>query len=596
MPDIKERSEIDDKDKWDLSDLFQNDADWEIAFSGIDEFLAPLQKLKGTLGNSAEILADCIKLDDQLDRELGRIHTYAHLKSDENTADAHYMGMQDRIRSLYSQASAELSWIRPEILSIDESILTGFLETDILLEYKRAIELILRNKAHTLSPPEENLLSLVSEPLSVSSKTFSLLNNADLEFPIVKNDQGEQQRLTHGNYVLFLESKNRDTRQMAFNTMYDTYGKLKNTLAATLDGNVKKNIFYAKARKHESALKASLFADNVEQSVYDGLISAVGNHLDSFYKYVDLRKRCIAVDDLDMYDIYVPIVPEFDLHVPYEQACDWVRESVKPLGEHYLAIIDKAFSDNWIDVYENKGKRSGAYSSGSYDSNPYVLMNYQPNLNSVFTLAHELGHSLHSYLSVQNQAHIYSQYKIFVAEVASTTNEGLLFDYLMKTTDDPKLKAYLLNHKCDEIKGTIFRQTMFAEFEKLIHEKAENGVALTPDELCESYYELNAKYYGPELCADKKIALEWARIPHFYYNFYVYKYATGLSAAEQFVKNILSNDESLKENYLNFLKAGCSKDPLDILSDAGVDLRKPVVVENALRGFGDYVDQLAELI
>ncbi len=594
--DIRERKDIPEEFKWDLNGLFPSEEEWEAAFASVDSLIDPQLTLKGKLAESPDNLAECIRTEDELSRKLDKVYTYAHLKADEDTANTKYMAMQDRVKKKYIDLSAKLAWIKPEILAMDEDKLNAFRDADVMEPYRRALDLIIRDKPHTLNQSEERLLVMAAEPLDTASRTFGLLNNADLKFPKISDADGNEVELTHGNYIRFLESKKREVRKGAFTVMYETYSGLKNTLSSTLSGNINKQIFYSRARNHESALKASLHADNVSQDVYDSLIEAVHRGFPMFFDYVALRKKCLGLDTLDMYDQYVPIVPDFDMEVPYEQACEWVRESVKPLGDEYCEAYAKAFNERWIDVYENRGKRSGAYSSGCYDSNPYILMNYQGNLNSVFTLAHEMGHSLHSYFSAKCQPHIYSQYRIFVAEVASTVNEALLSDYLMKNSDSDQLKAFLLNEKCDSFKGTVYRQTMFAEFEKIIHEKAEQSIPLTPDELCQTYYELNKQYYGPDVDADKLIKLEWSRIPHFYYNFYVYKYATGFSAAEAFSRRILSGDADAVTRYVDFLKAGGSKDPLDVLADAGVDLRDPAVIQDALTGFGDYVAKLRELL
>jgi oligoendopeptidase F len=593
---LKSRKDLPLELTWDLKPLYASDLEWERAFGNFAGVEQQVLAYKGKLGDSAENLAAVFRLSDDIEREISKLYVYAHLKSDEDTANTTYMGMQDRVRSRMVQVASALAWIEPEIMDIDEATIARFGRTEALAPYGWALDLVMRKKPHTLSEQEEKLLSMAAEPLGTSSKTFGLLNNADIRFPEIRDEKDQSVELTHGNFIKFLENRNRDVRRQAFVAMYDTYGRLKNTLASLLDGNVKKHVFHARVRRHDSVLRAALFGDNIDQQVYDNLIAVVHEYLPEFYKYVELRRRMLDLEKLDMYDMYVPIVPDVDIEVEYAEACDWVTEALKPLGAEYGEIVRRAFSERWIDVLECRGKRSGAYSSGCYDSNPYILMNYQGTLDHVFTLAHEMGHSLHSYLSSRAQPHIYAQYSIFVAEVASTTNEALLHHYLMNKFTDPRRKAYLLNHFCDGFKGTVFRQTMFAEFEKVIHEKAEQGIPLTPDELSETYYELNRKYYGPAVDAQRLIEREWARIPHFYYNFYVYKYATGFSAAQALAASILDGLPENVDRYMSFLRAGGSKFPLDILADAGVDLREPQPVRDALEVFRQTVAELSDAL
>jgi len=589
---LKNRDELPPGLTWDLTPLYPSDEAWEQAFRDFSGREEKLMALKGTLGYSAENLAAAFRRSDEIEREVSKLYVYAHLRSDEDTANTRYMGMQDRVRSRMVEVGAALAWIEPEIMVIDEATIDRFRNEDVMAPYGWALTLVLRKKPHTLSEDEERLLSMAADPLGTPVKTFGLLNNADLRFPEIRDGEGRMVELTHGNYIRFMENRDRTVRQNAFLALYDTYGRVKNTLAALLDGNVKKHVFHARVRRHGSALQAALFGDNVDPRVYDNLIATVHEYLPDFYRYVELRRRMLGLDKPDMYDMYVPIVSEVDFDVEYEEACRWVSEALRPLGEEYAAIVRRAFTERWIDVLESRGKRSGAYSSGCYDSNPYILLNYQGTLDHVFTLAHEMGHSLHSYLSDQAQPHIYAQYSIFVAEVASTTNEALLHHYLMEKFTDPRRKAYLFNHLCDGFKGTVFRQTMFAEFEKLIHEKVEHGIPLTPDELSDAYYDLNSRYYGPAVEAHRHIALEWSRIPHFYYNFYVYKYATGFAAAQALAAGILAGPPENVDRYMTFLRAGGSRFPLDILAEAGVDLRDPRPVRAALEIFRQTVAEL----
>jgi len=452
----------------------------------------------------------------------------------------------------------------------------------------------LRDKPHTLSAAEERLLGMASDVLGSAGKIFSTLNDADLTFPVVKDENGKRKPLTHGNYINFLESPDRAVRKKAFTALYQTYKKFRNTFSATLYGDVKTHVYSAKIRNYPSALAASLHDDNIPEAVYNNLIGTVHQHLPKLFKYFGIRAKALGLKELDMYDLHCPLVPDYRMEIPWDQACKWVKEALKPLGEDYCAKLDQAFKKRWIDVLECKGKRSGAYSSGCYDSAPYILMNYTGTLSEVFTLAHELGHSMHSWYSNHTQDYHYADYSIFVAEIASTTNELLLHDYLLKNcAKDRNFKLYLLSHHADQFRGTIYRQTMFAEFEKMIHEKVEKEIPLTADELCQSYYELNKTYHAENVNPDQLVELEWARIPHFYYDFYVYKYATGLSAAAQLSKNILSGNAKKLEAYLGFLKAGSTKDVLDIMKDAGVDLSTPAPVDAALTEFGHTVEELA---
>ncbi|MHB9139955.1 MAG: oligoendopeptidase F, partial [Victivallaceae bacterium] len=577
---------------WDLTPLYKKHDAWEKDFKAIDPLVGKFMSFKGRLAESPEALAGAIAAMDDMERLAEKVYTYAHLKADEDTGNSGNSALVDRISSKFAKISGETAWFDPEFMSIPLEIIGKFMKSKILKFYKRSLDELLRERPHTLSEKEERILGLSSDVMNNAHKTFSKLNNADMKFPKVKNDQGKRVMLTHGNYIDFLESHDREVRHGAFNAMFNTYEKYRNTLASTLDGTVKKHVFNANIRNYPSALDASLFEDNIPAEVYNNLITAVKSKLPALHKYLSVRSKALKLKKLDMYDIYNPLVPECRVKVSWEQACKWVMEALKPLGEEYCEFLKNAFSQRWIDVMECKGKRSGAYSSGCYDSFPYVLLNFNGTLNDVFTLAHELGHSMHSFYSNRSQQYHYADYSIFVAEVASTTNELLLHHYLMKQKREKNVQAYLLCHMADEIRGTIYRQTMFAEFEKLIHEKAENSIPLTPDLLSEEYYKLNTEYYGKTVEADKRIEMEWARIPHFYYNFYVYKYATGMSAAVKLSNNILSGSKEKLDAYLGFLKAGDSKDVLDIMKDAGVDLSSPAPIQEALEEFDNIVEQL----
>jgi oligoendopeptidase F len=591
------RNELPLEMTWDLTTMYATNDQWEKDVAEIKSRLPALMELKGKLSSSPAALLDCLRLEDEFSRFIDKVHTYASLKSDEDKSDSLYQGMLDRIVSLVHECSAQLAWIQPEIMAIDDRTMNRFLESAELEFYKFALVKTLRYKSHTLSENEERILALESEIAQVPYKAFSMLSSADIRYPAVPDGENGMVELSPAAYGRLMEHKDREIRRHAFRGMYETFDSYKNTLATTLNGAVKAHIINSKIRNFPSALKASLFHDDVKQEVYENLVLVINDNLDLFHRYIALRKKITGIDNLDMYDIYVPIVKDFEINVPYEQGRSWVLESVKPLGDQYVSIVKKALDNRWIDLLECKGKRSGAYSSGCYDSNPYILLNYNDTLDSVFTLAHELGHSLHSWFSKTEQKYRYSGYSIFVAEVASTTNELLLTDYLLKTTDDPKFRLYLLNHLCDAFKGTVYRQVQFAEFEKLIYEKAEQNVPLTVDELNSLYFAINKKYYGPLLeNADRIIELEWARIPHFYYNFYVYKYATGFSAAVILSNNILSGDKTKVDKYLAFLKSGDSEYPLDVLKKAGVDLSSKVVIESALLKFEQTIGSLESML
>ena len=592
----KERSEIPDEAKWNLTVLYSSEEEWEKDFNSLGSLLESFNEMKGKLDESPAALKKAYERSDAMMRVLEKVYVYAHLKSDEDVSDSHNSGNINRISAKYAEIQGASAWFEPEILAIPEDKLALYLESDELAFYRRSLKEVLRDKPHTLSAPEEKILGMASDALSMPEKIFSALNNADIPFPAVADERGRSVELTHGNYTRFLESGNREIRKNAFNAMYDTFAKYRNTLAATLHGGVKTNILNATLRSFPSALDAALHPDNVPRSIYENLIETVSDNLVCFHDYLELRRKTLQLDSIDMYDLHTPMVKGDRISFLWEDACKKVIKSVDLLGNEYVDEVKKGFERHWFDIYESRGKRSGAYSSGCYDSYPYILMNFNGTLSEVFTLAHELGHSMHSLLSRKNQAYHYADYKIFVAEVASTTNELLLHHYLLNNTDDENFKLHLLNHLADEIRGTVFRQTMFAEFEKLIYESCESGEPLTPDGLSESYYNLNRKYHGGNVVPDRKIEMEWARIPHFYYNFYVYKYATGFSAAAALSKGIISGDRTKTDAYLNFLKAGSTKDVLDIMKDAGVDLTVSAPVEATMELFSETVKALDEQI
>ncbi|KFM99426.1 oligoendopeptidase F [Bacillus clarus] len=595
---LPERSEVEEVNTWRLEDIFQTDAEWEKEFQAIKELLPKLIEFKGKLGDSASTLLATLQYEDEISMRLGKLYTYAHMRYDQDTTNSVYQALNDRATSLYSQVSSSTAYIVPEILAISEETLQAFLkENRELSVYEHALEEITRQRPHVLSEAEEALLAEASEVMSASSNTFGMLNNADLKFPSIKGEDGEEVEVTHGRYIQFLESDDRRVRHDAFHAVFETYGKYKNTFASTLSGAVKRNNFNARVRKYDSARQAALSNNNIPETVYDQLVETVNDNLHLLHRYIDIRKRALGLDELHMYDLYTPLVPEAKMSVKYEEAQDMLLKSLHVLGDEYVEILKEAYENRWVDVYENKGKRSGAYSSGAYGTNPYILMNWHDNVDNLFTLAHEFGHSVHSYYTRKTQPHVYGDYSIFVAEVASTCNEALLNDYLLKTTEDKKERLYLLNHYLEGFRGTVFRQTMFAEFEHIIHKKVQEGHAVTPDMLTEIYYDLNKKYFGDALVIDKEIGLEWSRIPHFYYNYYVYQYATGFSAATALSKQILEEGQPAVERYINeFLKAGSSDYPIEVLKKAGVDMASPEPVKEALQVFEEKLNELEALL
>jgi oligoendopeptidase F len=553
--------------------------------------LAEVAGFKGRI-NTAENLYKILDLNDRIGISLGKIFSYARMRRDEDNTNARYQGLTDRAMMLSIEAMSATSFIAPEILSIDEQKLRAMIcEKEELKIYRQYLENLLRFKPHVLSPEEEKILA-ETEILGESiSDIYTMLNDADLRFPVIKDEEGNEVELTHGNYISFMQSKDRSVRKVAFDGMYDTYKKYINTFASTMSGNVKKDIFYANTRKYNSSLEASLFDDNVDVSVYNNLIETVHGRLGALHRYVAVKKRLLGLDEMHMYDLYVPLIKEYDKQFKYEEAIDLVLEGLKPLGDEYVNLLKQGFSSRWIDVYENRGKTSGAYSWGAYGVHPYVLLNFQGKLNDVFTIAHEMGHSLHTYYSNAAQPYVYSGYKIILAEVASTCNEAILMDYLLKNSVDKKERLYLLNHFLEEFRTTVFRQVMFAEFEKIIHEMAEGGEALTAEVLNQKYYELNRLYYGNEMVIDEGISYEWARIPHFYRSFYVYKYATGFSSAIAISQMIMNEGQTAVERYKEFLKSGSSDYPLNILRKAGVDLTVPKPIDDALDVFEKLLDE-----
>lgn len=594
---IRKRSEVPDKYKWNLSAIYSDDALWEKDFIKVRNMAQSLSKYRGTLEASSENLFNCLEDETQMSRLYEKVMVYAHMRSHQDTTNSHYQSLSDRADSLGIEISSAGSYITPEILSIPDEKINSFIkENDKLKVYERQLNDIRRFKPHVLSASEEALLAAAGDLAQAPSTIYNMINNADIKFPVIKDEDGKDIEITKGRFISLMENHDRRVRKDTFDAFYTTYESQKNTMAATLSSNVKANLFDSRTRKYSSARESFLFQDNVSLEVYDNLIKTIHENMDLMHRYVALRKRMLGLDELHMYDVFAPLTKEATKKIPYEEAVDTVTKGLSVLGDTYIKDLKNGFTEGWIDVYENEGKRSGAYSWGCYDSHPYVLLNYENNLDNMFTLAHEMGHSMHSYYSNKNQPYVDAHYKIFVAEVASTCNESLLMDYLLKNTTDKQERLYLLNHYMDSFRGTVYRQTMFAEFEKLIHERAEQGEALTAETLSSIYYELNKQYYGPDMVADDHIAIEWARIPHFYSSFYVYKYATGFSAATALSKDILDEGAPALEKYLNFLKSGGNDYPLELLKKAGVDMTTPKPINDALKVFKGLLDEFDSLI
>lgn len=599
MPKMKElpkREELPEELTWDLKSIYESDESFEESFSNFEENLQGLLAYQGTLTDGADQLLLALENILASSRHLENLHLYAHLKNDQDTSNAKYQELYDRVRSLSSQFSVIISWFQPELLSMEEEKIQAYIEENPGLElYDHYLERLIAKKEHTLGESEEELLAGASNLFSVPSQTFSILNNADIKFPVIEDEEGQKVQLTHGNYSEFLESKNRKVRESAFKNYYSVYDGLQNTFATTLYGNIKVQNYRAATRNYSSARDAALSSNFIKEDVYDRLLEAVEKHLPSFHRYLKLRKKALKLEDLHMYDMYTPLIEESSFEVTFEEAKEITLQALKPLGEDYQEILQKAFDERWIDVCENKGKRSGAYSSGNYDNNPYILLNWHDSLNNLYTLVHELGHSAHTYLTNKNQPYVYGDYPIFLAEIASTTNENLLTTYLLNQAANDEEKITILNQYLDGFKGTVFRQTQFAEFEHFMHDQAASGQPLTSQFLNEYYYKLNKRYYGEEVVSDEEIALEWSRIPHFYYNYYVYQYATGFCASSALAEAILSNEAGL-DCYLSFLKAGQSDYPIEVMKEAGVDMRSSDYLNQAFEVFDRYLKQLEDLM
>ncbi|MBQ5761329.1 MAG: oligoendopeptidase F [Clostridia bacterium] len=601
MEELQLRSAVDAKYKWVLEDIFVNDDSCKEAMDAADALISELKKYEGKLhAKAGRTLYEYLEKQSEAARLTEKLYVYTKMRLDEDNANALYQGLFAQAANLYYKLVGAVSFFEPELMSIEEEKINGYVKNvPELQQYQFIISQLLRLKDHILSAGEEKILALVGESLQTAKNAFTMLNNADLRFPAIKDESGKKIELTHGRYSSMLESKDRKVRKAAFTALYKTYASFKNTISQLYCGNVKADNFGAKVRKYHSALEAELSADNISVKVYNNLISTIHANLDDLGRYLKLRKKVLDVKRLHMYDLYVPIVEMPKVKYTFEEAKDIVIKAMAPMGKQYVEDMKKAFTEGWIDVYENRGKTSGAYSWGCYDSHPYVLLNWQGEINDIFTLAHELGHAMHTFYSNANQPYHYASYKIFVAEVASTVNENLLMSYMLdeaKKEGDTVKQAYLLNHYLEEFRTTVHRQTMFAEFEKKAHAKDQAGQPLTCDVMCDIYYKLNKKYYGKGCSVDKDIELEWARIPHFYNSFYVYQYATGFSAATALAAGILKDvnkeEAGATEKYLDFLKSGGSDYPLNILKKAGVDLTDSAVIQSALDVFAEKVTQM----
>lgn len=593
---LLKREEMNPQFCWNMKDMFPTDEDWVKTYESLKARIEAFVSYRGKLSESPQTMYQIFREKDEISQILEKIYVYANQKYHEDTGNQKYQELSGKADSLSTVLSDTLSFLEPELMDMDEKTIFQYLEEyEPLKLYERMLKEALRQKEHILSAEMEAVLAKAGEMGNSPEQIFMAFNNADIDFGTIQDEDGEEAALTHGRYTNFMESRDRRVRKDAFTKLYQVYEGHKNMLAATFSANLKQSSFFANMRNYPSSLEAGLDGGNIPVSVYEQLIEAVHENLPSMYRYVALRKKLLGVEDLHMYDVYVPMIEGVDKKISYDEAKEIVKKGLAVLGEDYVKLLDEGFNDGWIDVYENQGKRSGAYSWGAYGIHPYVLLNFSENLNSVFTLAHEMGHAIHSYYSDQKQPYVYAGYRIFVAEVASTCNEALLIHYLIEHATDQKEKAYLINYFLDQFKGTVFRQTMFAEFEKRTHDLMAQEGSVPAQTYCDMYYELNQKYYGPDMAEDPQIAMEWARIPHFYTPFYVYQYATGFAAAIAISQKILKGEPGIVEKYKEFLSGGSSKDPIDLLRICGVDMESPKPVEEALAVFASYVEELEKL-
>jgi oligoendopeptidase F len=594
---FKTREDIPGEFTWDLESIFARNDNWERDFQALQGRIPELEALKGTLAQNGQALLNVLQKRDEIFEVLERLYVYSSMRKDEDTTNGLYQGMADRAMQLYVRVTTAASYIEPEILALPQHVLDQYLrETAGLSLYKHQLDDLNLKRPHIRSAEVEAVLAATGEISDAPDSIFSMIDNADLKLPNIKNEEGEEVELTQGNYLTYIRSQNRRVRKDAFEALHGTFLKQRNTIAATLSAQVKVDVFHTRQRSYSSCRERALARYNIPVSVYDNLIATVSEYIPLLNRYMKLRKKMLALDELHMYDLYVPIVEETTDEITYQEACNTVVAALAPLGKDYINTLKKGFAQRWIDVYETPGKRGGAYSGGAYGTHPFILLNFQNKRDSMYTLAHELGHSLHSFYTRSHQPYQYGDYTIFVAEVASTLNEGLLTEYLLQKTSDPAQRLAILNHSLEDIRGTLFRQTMFAEFEQEIHSRAEQGEPLTADTLSATYSKLNEKYYGGEAVIDDLISIEWARIPHFYYNFYVYQYATGISAAASLVQQILHEGQPAVERYLKFLSSGSSDYSIELLKKAGVDMTTPEPVRQAFQLFESHLAQMEELL
>lgn len=595
--ELPKRSEVKEEYTWDVSAMYASKAAWEADLKEVVTIVSDLAKLEGSVMASAEKLLTALELGTRAEQKIDLAFNYAERLFDQDQKNTEHQAMSQKMYGVVTDYQSRTAFVVPEILAADKATLAQYFSEKKELElYRGLVDEILRTKEHVLSAEMEKLVAMTGEMAQTPEQVYSIINNADLIYPEIEDENGEKVRLSHGNFVPFEESGDRRVRKDAFEAFYSIYKQFAGTIAGLYNGQVKQQIFYAKARNYASTLEAAVDANNVPSKVYRNLVETVNANMDKMHRYVKLRKKCLGVDELHMYDVYTPMIADAAKKVSYDEAKETVLKALAPLGEDYVATVKEGFENRWIDVYENEGKRSGAYSAGAFGTHPYVLLNYNDTLDNMFTLAHEMGHAMHSWYSNANQPYIYSQYKIFVAEVASTCNEILLMEYLLANTTDKKERAYLLNHYLDSFKGTVYRQTMFAEFEMKSNQMAEAGESLNAENLCKLYYGLNQKYFGEDMVSDPQIAYEWARIPHFYYNFYVYQYATSFSAAVAIAHGILEEGAPAVERYKKFLSGGCSMSPVDLLKQVGINMEEPKPIQDALDVFGKVLDEIETLI
>ena len=592
MDHIKERREVPKEAQWDLERIFKTDEEFQKEIEAVRKQIDEFAKLEGHTTENAKTFYRSITAGNEIERRLNKLYTYASMKSDEDVANTENQAKKEQVVNLYNYASSKMYFQTPELLNTEKEVIESFYQAEPkLLEHKTNIEEVYRYKPHTLPKEEEKLLSNLSSAFGNDETTYGYLTDSDLDFGTIHDENGVEVPLTDTNFSIYIKSPKREVRKEAFERLYEVYKQFQNTITATFNGAIKQNVAMAHIKHYKTSFEAALFGDELDPKVYDTLVSSVRNHLDVLHDYYRLRKEVLNLKELHLYDVYTNLVPDTDTKYPFETASRLVLDALKPLGDAYINDLKQAFTESWIDIYPNKNKRGGAYSSGSYDTMPYVLLNYQDKLDDVSTLAHELGHSMHSFYTRKNQPYQYGDYPIFVAEVASTVNELLLAKHMLKVSTNKNERLAILNQLLELFKGTIYRQVMFAEFEKYAYDLVEQDEVITPDKLCKKYYELNQDYFGSDVVVDKEIAYEWEKVPHFYYHFYVYKYATGISAACHIVEGILSGDEAKRDAYLKMLANGCRENPLNTLKIAGVDMTDKEVYESAIRMFADTIEE-----